>query len=169
MVDPNDPRGAVSGRNKTLLALAAAIGGGCRTCAERLTAAARSQGMSDGEIEWAFAQGLEARRTATQLMREKTIELVGRDPNPGQPGSEPEGRLGDLAQLAAAVAANAAPAALRHAEAARSAGAAGVALDVARAIGRTIRGKAQAFSDAELGEENDAGAGEGDRAASCCC
>jgi alkylhydroperoxidase/carboxymuconolactone decarboxylase family protein YurZ len=174
MVDVNDPKGVMSVRDKARVALAAAMGAGCRTCAERLTAAARSQEMSDDEIEWAFEQGLEARRLATQLMREKATELTGRDPQPpGEPRSEADRRLRELARLAAAVAANAAPDALGHAKAATTAGAADEALDVAMAIGRTIRGKAQGFSDDEIrqaGAARGAGPEEEDRAecGRCC-
>jgi len=163
MVDINDPKGAMSGREKTSVALAAAMGGGCRTCAERLFSIARSQEMTDDEIEWAFAQGLEAKQRSTELMREKASELTGRAPQPpAEPGSRDEERLGELARLAAAVAANAAPDARRHIEVAKSAGATEAAIDVAMAIARTIRGKAQGFSDEELDESSDR------PAASCC-
>jgi alkylhydroperoxidase/carboxymuconolactone decarboxylase family protein YurZ len=166
MVDLNDPKGAMSGREKTCVALAAAMGGGCRTCAERLSSVARSQKMTDGEIEWAFAQGLEAKQSGTELMREKASELTGGDPqSPAEPGSLEWERLGELAQLAAAVAANAAPEARRHIELAKSAGATESAIGVAVAIGRTIRGKAQGFSDEELDERNESD----DRLAVSCC
>lgn len=48
------------------------------------------------------------------------------------------------------MAANAGPEALRHAEAARTLGASEASVGVALAIGRTLRGKAQGFSDAEI-------------------
>jgi hypothetical protein len=144
---------ALSSQEKTYVAMAAAMGGGCRTCAERLFAIAQSLEMGLEEIDRAFFEGLVVRDVATQLMREKVHFLR-------HPEAEPEdtlvgsrgGRIRELSRLAAAVAANAGPAGLGYAKLARSAGASETAVAVAIGIGRSIRAKAQSFSDQEFGE-----------------
>ena len=147
---------SLSGQEKTFVAMAAAMGGGCRICAERLFEVAQSLDMDVEDIDRAFFEGLGVRDAATRIMREKARSLHLREAEP-EDTSFPDGggRIRELARLAAAVAANAAPAALGYAEAARAAGASEAAIGVAIGIGRTVRGKAQAFSDEELGDAGD--------------
>ena len=111
---------SLTGKEKTLIALAAAIGGGCRTCAETLYAMAQTVEASSDEIERAFADGLRQRDNATEVMRQKAAALLGRTPrieiaDSGAPVSE-------LAKLAASVALNSAPDALRHRQTAKAKG-----------------------------------------------
>jgi len=144
---------SLSGEDKTFIALAAAMGGGCRTCAQGLFGIARSLDMDLEDIDAAFSDGLGVRDAATRLMWQKARSLRPREAVVEDASvHDGEGRIRDLARLAAAVAANAAPAALGYAEAARASGASDTAVGVAIGIGRTIRGKAQAFSDEELGQ-----------------
>ena len=152
----------LSGEEKTFVAMAAAMGGGCRTCAERLFTVAQSLDMDVEDIDRAFFVWLGVRDAATRLMREKARSLQAREVEP-EDTSAPAGAdlIRELARLAAAVAANAAPVALGYAEAARAAGASETAIGVAIGIGRTVRGKAQAFSDAELRDAGDAEEGTG--------
>jgi alkylhydroperoxidase/carboxymuconolactone decarboxylase family protein YurZ len=114
---------ALSSKEKVLVALAAAMGGGCRTCAERLYAMAESTGATADEVAVAFADGLYVRRSATEVMQHKAGELMGRIPDvDASPRSDKGSRITELSKLAAAVAANSSPDALRHLEAARFAG-----------------------------------------------
>ena len=144
---------ALSSKEKVLVALAAAMGGGCRTCAEKLYAVAESAGATADEVERAFADGLHVRRSATEVMQHKAGELTGRTPDmDAATCSEKGSRITELSKLAAAVAANSSPDALRHLEAARFAGASDEGIGVAIGIGRKVRSKAQGFSDEEIGE-----------------
>jgi len=155
---------SLSGEQKTFVALAAAMGGGCRTCAERLYGIAQSLDMDEDEIDRALCDGLEVRGTATRLMRDKVRSLHEGEAEVAEAEVCECGEgIRKLARLAAAVAANAGPAALVYAEAARAAGASEGSIGVAAGIGRTIRSKAQMFSDGEF-----AAAGVGDGAEEPC-
>jgi hypothetical protein len=46
-----DARTTLGGEEKTFLAMAAAMGGGCRTCAERLSAVAQSLDVDQEAID----------------------------------------------------------------------------------------------------------------------
>jgi len=140
----------LSGQEKILVALAAALGAGCRTCAERLCAMAAEGRIPSDELEHALAEGLRAREAATETIQAKATSLLGRPPAIA-PGGGKESRIVELCRLAAAAAANSAPDALRYADAARSAGATEAAIDVAIGIARSVRSKAQGFSDEEIG------------------
>jgi AhpD family alkylhydroperoxidase len=154
---------ALSGKEKTLIALAAAIGGGCRTCADKLHPIAQSVGANAEEIGQAFAEGLRQRESATRVMREKAGALLGRVVSAEAASGGAPTRIAALSRLAASAAANSALDALEQIEAARAAGATEAELKVAMGIARSVRSKAQGFSDAELGESptEDAGCGCG--------
>ncbi len=139
----------LSDQQKILVALAAAMGAGCRTCAEKLSAMAAEARIESHEVEAAFAEGLLARQAATETIRAKATSLLGREPRLEAGDGAPQ--VADLCRLAAAAAANSAPDALRYAGAARSVGATETAIGVAIGIARSIRSKAQGFSDEELG------------------
>ncbi len=141
----------LSDQQKILVALAAAMGAGCRTCAEKLFAMAAEAGVPSQDLGPALAEGLRARQTATETMRAKATSLLGR-PLPIEQDARESLHMLELCRLAAAAAANSAPDALHYAEAARSAGASEVAIGVAIGIARSVRSKAQGFSDAEIGD-----------------
>jgi alkylhydroperoxidase/carboxymuconolactone decarboxylase family protein YurZ len=143
---------SLDGKDKTLIALSAAIGGGCRTCAERLYAIAGSLDARVEEVERAFAEGLRQRESATRVMREKASALLGRTVRAEAGSGGPSTRLEMLGRLAASTAANSAPDALRHVDEARVAGATEPEIQVTLGIARMVRSKAQGFSDAELGD-----------------
>jgi alkylhydroperoxidase/carboxymuconolactone decarboxylase family protein YurZ len=147
-----DQREVFSSKERILVAMAAAMGAGCRICARGLYGMADLEGASPEEIEAAFREGLLQRERATELMRREADALLGRELPPPGVHAEPATRLAELARLAASVAANAAPDALECRGGALSSGATEVDVRVAIGIGRTVRGKAQGFSDAELGE-----------------
>jgi alkylhydroperoxidase/carboxymuconolactone decarboxylase family protein YurZ len=154
---------ALTGKEKTLIALHAAIGGGCRTCAERLYAVAQTVDATAEEIERALAEGLLRRESATRVMEEKVAALLGRPVSANAGSAATSERLAALGRLAGSAAANSAPDALVQIAAARAAGATEAEVKVALGIARTVRSKAQGFSDAELGEmpAEDAGCGCG--------
>lgn len=143
---------ALGDKEKLFVAMAAAMGGGCRTCAEGLYAMAGSAGVGPEESGRAFLAGLRVRESATEVMRRKAESLVGRELRHGEnveTASDP--RVLELGRLAAAVAANSSPDALPHIEAARAAGATDAEIAVAIGTARMVRSKAQGFSDEEVG------------------
>ncbi len=141
---------SLNDQQKILVALAAAMGAGCRTCAEKLSAMAAAARISSDQMERAFADGLRGRQAATETIRAKAASLLGREPRV-EAGGDGASHVAELCRLAAAAAANSAPDALHYGEAARSAGAPEAAIGVAIGIARSIRSKAQGFSDEELG------------------
>ena len=141
----------LSGLEKTQVALAAAMGAGCRTCADNLYPMFQSLGASTDEIERAFSEGLGTRESATALMRHKAHSLMGRVPRAGTPGiTESGGRTAELMRIGAGVAANSAPTVVHHIERAQSLGATREEIQLAIGIARMVRSKAQGFSDAEI-------------------
>ena len=139
-------------KDKLFIAMAAAMGGGCRTCAERLHAMAGSGGITPEEQERAFLEGLRARESATKVMRRKAETLIGRElRHEGNSDGGSDLRILELSRLAAAVAANSSPDALLHITDARAAGASDSEIEVAIGTARMVRSKAQGFSDEEVG------------------
>jgi hypothetical protein len=141
----------LSGLEKAQIALAAAMGAGCRTCADKLYPMLQSLGASQEAIERAFSEGLGARESATALMRSKAHELIGRIPGArAARGAARVSRASELMRIGAGVAANAAPAVAHHIERAQSLGATLDEIRLAIGIGRMVRSKAQGFADTEV-------------------
>ncbi|MDH5307572.1 MAG: hypothetical protein OEW02_10345, partial [Myxococcales bacterium] len=95
---------------KAQVALSAAMGAGCRSCADNLYPMLRSLGAAADEIGLALEEGLHTRRAATALMCAKAGALMGR--TSAQEAAPDEGsvsRLSELMRIAAGVAANSAP------------------------------------------------------------
>jgi AhpD family alkylhydroperoxidase len=160
--------GTLSNKEKAQVALGAAIGAGCRTCAEFLTPTLRSLGATDAELDQLVADALVVRDGATEVMRQKAGVLLDRLPAT-EPGLQPEPgtRIEELIRTGAAVAANCAPDALGHIERAKSAGATEAQIEVAIGVGRSVRSKAQSFSDEEIAKSS-ATRAPTEEAAACC-
>jgi alkylhydroperoxidase/carboxymuconolactone decarboxylase family protein YurZ len=143
---------ALGSKDKLFIAMAAAMGGGCRTCAERLHSMAGSEGLAPEEQGRAFLEGLRVRESATKVMHHKAETLVGRELRHGYSAEgATDLRVLELSRLAAAVAANSSPDALLHIADARAAGASDAEIEVAIGTARMVRSKAQGFSDEEVG------------------
>lgn len=141
----------LNGLEKAQVALAAAMGAGCRTCADNLYPMFQSLGASTDEIERAFSEGLGTRESATALMRHKAHSLMGRVPRAGTPGITDGGsKISELMRIGAGVAANSAPTVVHHIERAQTLGATQEEIQLAIGIARMVRSKAQGFSDAEI-------------------
>jgi alkylhydroperoxidase/carboxymuconolactone decarboxylase family protein YurZ len=145
--------GTLGDVEKAQIALSAAMGAGCRTCADNLYPMLRSLGAAADEIELAFGAGLRTRQSTAALMRSKADALMGRTPAP-DPASADEvvSKLSELMRIGAGVAANSAPSVLHHLERARCVGATEEEIRLAIGIARRVRSKAQGFSDAEIDE-----------------
>jgi alkylhydroperoxidase/carboxymuconolactone decarboxylase family protein YurZ len=94
-------------------------------------------------------------------MRDKAGALLGRAVGVEGGANAAPTRLESLGRLAASTASNSAPHALEHVDAALAAGATRSEVKVAIGIARTVRSKAQGFSDAELSETPAEGTGCG--------
>jgi AhpD family alkylhydroperoxidase len=148
-----DENSSINNKEKSLVALAAAMGGGCRVCAENLYGIAVSVGATSDEIQRAFLDGLIVRQSATEIMREKAGALLGRPLGPDVPaGGGRAARVTELSRLAAAAAANSSPDALREIASAQAVGVTEGQIGLVIGIARAIRTKAQGFSDAEIGK-----------------
>ena len=145
-------RQTLGSKDKLFIAMAAAMGGGCRTCAEGLHAMAGSDGITPEEQGRAFLEGLRVRERATKVMLRKAETLVGRElRHDGNSDGGSDLRILELSRLAAAVAANSSPDAMLHMADARVAGASDSEIEVAIGTARMVRSKAQGFSDEEIG------------------
>jgi alkylhydroperoxidase/carboxymuconolactone decarboxylase family protein YurZ len=145
--------GKLEEAEKLQVALSAAMGAGCRTCADKLYPMLQSLGVAADEIEQALVQGLRTRGAAAALMQAKAEALTGQTPPPEPAGcDEAVSKLSELMRIGAGVAVNSAPSALHHMERARSAGATEQEIRIAIGTGRLVRSKAQDFSDAEIDE-----------------
>lgn len=165
---------ALGNKERALIALSAAMGAGCRTCARRLHPMAKAAGAGDAEVDRALRVGVEMRQYATTTVRREVDALLGREllEEEGAHGPE-ERRLEELSRLAAAVGANSSPDARRHLEAALAAGATEAGVSLAIELAGKVRSKAAQFSDEEIAacrrEQGVSGRqGAGEAPASCC-
>ncbi len=141
----------MSDGEKILVALGAAIGGGCEKCAENLLKLAEGQGVAAEELASACRMGFEAKAEA---IRSRKDRLAGMFKANGQPGEE--GRKTDLRKCAAMIraaafaAANAAPDAADELKQAFKQGAGKGDFRMCLSIVRTIREKAATFADQDV-------------------
>ncbi|MDP3940415.1 MAG: carboxymuconolactone decarboxylase family protein [Deltaproteobacteria bacterium] len=144
---------ALINKEKALVALSAAMGAGCRTCAKGLHPMAQEAGATNDEIERSLRVGVEMRQYATTTVRREVDALLGRQLlEESVPCTPTELRLEELCRVAAAVGANSSPDARRHIEAAIAAGSTEAGIELAMALARKVRSKAASFSDSEIGE-----------------
>ena len=139
-------------REKTLVAMGAAMGAGCRTCADKLYGIAVSLKIPEAEMVMALNGGLEAKSQALRTMEAKVSALIRGTGAKGTSASEGCGKLLSLVRLASFVAANSAPDALREMREARGRGIVPEQIGVAVALAKMVRKNAAAFSDQEISE-----------------
>jgi hypothetical protein len=179
----NNERQPLSDRERTLIAMGAAMGAGCRTCAVGLRSIGEALGITMGEAGKAFEIGLNAKAQAVNTMRAAVSELFYgmadqraccftpgvRQTRKAAAANRGEGRIPSLIRLASFLAANSAPDAKAEMEEAAAQGADGRDLNVCLAIARMVRQKAAGFSDAETGgkQVECSPGGSGTEAAGC--
>ncbi len=156
----------LSPREKTLVAMGAAMTGGCRKCADKLHGIALSLGIPESEMLKAFRAGLDARSKASVTMREKVSSLLGA----GLPAitelEEDSGILSSLIRIASFAAANSAPDVVEEIIRGREQGVTPEQVEVCIALGKMVRKNAIAFSDQEILEQ--AGVSDSEKAEPCC-
>ena len=143
-------------REKTLVAMGAAMGAGCRTCADKLYGIAVSLGIPKAEMVMALNGGLEAKAQAVRTMEVKICTLVGGAAAKGTSISEECGKLASLVRIAAFVAANSAPDGLVEMRKARVHGVPSAQIGIAVSLAKMVRKNAMSFSDQEI-SANDCG------------
>jgi hypothetical protein len=137
---------------KSLIAMGAAMGAGCRTCAEKLNRIALDQNLSREEILSAFLEGLEGKAEALRTMRAKVQSLWGEYNKEAEASLGLDKKLAALIRTAAFMAANSAPDACREMEKSLVEGVTGKDLKLCRSIARLVRDQAMKFSDQEIEE-----------------
>ena len=152
----------LSNPEKNLIAMGAAMGAGCRKCADKLYALAVGMKISDRQTREACQWGLDAKTQAVGTMRAKVDDLLsaccGRSDG-GQKAGGPAGtrqnadKLMPLVRIASFVAANSAPDAAAEIRNAKAEGITEEHIRICISIGKMVRKNAQAFSDEEV-EEN---------------
>lgn len=147
-----DAKGWLKDSEKTLIAMGAAMGGGCRKCAENLHRMALNQEISPEDMFAAFLGGLEAKAEAVNTMKEKVRSLLGDRQSANTPPSAKDPKLASLIRIAAFTAANSAPDVFQEVEKALGQGATERELKLCRSIARMVRDHAMNFSDQEIGE-----------------
>jgi len=144
----------LSNELKNLIAMGAAMGAGCRTCADKLHGIAQSLNIPEGEMSKAFQCGLTAKAEAVKTMSRTISTLM-------ENGAEekPKGFDGylksmpSLARIAAFVAANSAPDALSEIEKAKTDGITAEQIRMCINLGKMVRKNAMVFSDQEIADK----------------
>lgn len=154
----------ISDREKALVAMGAAMAGGCRTCADKLYEIAQSVGIADTEMRTAFQAGLEAKSEAADTMREKAASLVGTPDKSA--GAGWDGKLSFLVRIASFTAANSAPDVIEEIRKAREHGITAEQVQVCIGLGKMVRKNAGEFSDREISGQ--AGFADFGMAQACC-
>ena len=147
-----DAQGWIKDNEKIIIAMGAAMGGGCRKCAENLHRMAMDQNISPKDILGAFLQGLEAKAEAVNTMREKVRALLDDGQFASDSASGQDLKLSSLIRIAAFTAANSAPDVFQEIERARDRGVTERELKLCQSIARMVRDHAMKFSDEEIGE-----------------
>ena len=147
-----DAKGWLKDSEKSMIAMGAAMGGGCRKCADNLHRMALDQNISPEDMFTAFLQGLEAKAEAVNTMREKVRSLLGDGLLASGSSSGKDPKLASLIRIAAFTAANSAPDVFKEVKRVRDRGVTERELKLCQSIARMVRDHAMKFSDQEIGE-----------------
>jgi len=162
-----DREGHLTNEEKTLIAMGAAMGAGCRTCADKIHAVARSLNIQETEMLKAFQLGLGAKSEAVRTMQTKVSTLIDDGPlaNPSLSGAYPE-KMECLVRIASFAAANSAPDVVLEVQKAQTLGVTPEQIQMSISLAGMVRKNGAAFSDQEISDRvSDAGSGEEDM---CC-
>lgn len=138
----------LSNKEKTLISMGAAMGGGCRTCADKLYEAANSLSIPKEEMLKAFLLGLDAKADAVKTMKNKVSALLS-DVNTGST-KDFSPQLTSMIRITSFTAANSAPDCLAEMQQAISMGITAEQVQLCIASGKMVRTHAMGFSDEEI-------------------
>jgi hypothetical protein len=139
----------LSNPEKNLIAMGAAMGGGCRTCADKLYGTAVAMNIEKRQMLNAFVLGLEAKIEAIKTMQAKVKQILGE--NEKQDGVVSED-LVSLIRIASFAAANSAPDVFAEIQKARQQGVSLEPIKISIQLGKMVRKNANMFSDQEIME-----------------
>ncbi|MCE5211002.1 MAG: hypothetical protein LLG40_05570 [Deltaproteobacteria bacterium] len=140
----------LSNQEKVLIGMGAAMGAGCRTCADKLYEAATSLDIPKGEMLKAFLLGLEAKAQAVKTMQDKVKALM--DGNAGDT-KEFSPKLATMIRMASFTAANSAPDYLAEIRQALSKEITDEQVQLCVATAKMVRTHAMGFSDKEISDK----------------
>jgi len=141
----------LTNEEKDLVAMGAAMGAGCRICADKLHGIAVSLKIPEGDRAQAFRWGLDAKAQAVRTMQAKVASLTGEGRETGADAVTGSANgLAPLVRIAAYVAANSAPDALAEIERAREQGISPDRIRLCLSLAKMVRKNAMAYSDQEL-------------------
>lgn len=144
----------MSDGEKILVALGAAIGGGCEKCAENLIKIAEGQGVAAEESAEACRMGFEAKSEAIRSMKDRLAGIMKAGGPPCEKCLKTDvQKLAAMVRAAAFAAANAAPDAADEMKKAFKQGAGKGDLRMCLSIAKTIREKAASFSNQDILEK----------------
>jgi len=137
----------LSNEEKTLIAMGAAVGAGCRTCADKLYEIATSLNIPKQEMLQAFLVGLDAKAKAVQTMQDKISALM--NDAAVSPADLPE-RLAGMIRIASYAAANSAPDCLFEIQQAAKRAITDEQAGICIATAKMVRKNAMGFSDQDI-------------------
>ena len=148
-------------KERTLIAMGAAMGSGCRKCAEGLLDTGRALGIPATNIWKACEMGLNAKAETVNTMRAAVSSMLHQETGEktscecgqsAEAGIKKDGTMACLIRLASYCASNSAPDALAEIDEAVQAGADKRAIKRCMSIAGMVREKAAVFSDREVGK-----------------
>ncbi|PKN19902.1 MAG: hypothetical protein CVU71_05920 [Deltaproteobacteria bacterium HGW-Deltaproteobacteria-6] len=146
----NRQESQLSNQEKTLIGMGAAMGAGCRTCADKLYNGAVSLNIPKAEMLKAFLLGLDAKAAAVKTMRDKVSALMDGQAGDAADFSE---NLTSMIRIASFVAANSAPDCLAEIREVMPKGLTGEQIQLCLATAKMVRTHAMGFSDKEISDK----------------
>ncbi len=143
----------LTNQEKNLIAMGAAMGAGCRTCADKLYEAAISLKITEKDMLRAFHLGLEAKAEAVETMKAKISALIGGDKVGNMVSEGYPRRLTSLMRIASFVAANSAPDVLSEIKKAREHRITPDQIQMCISLAKMVRKNAESFSDQEISDK----------------
>lgn len=137
----------LSNQEKTLIAMGAAMGAGCRTCSDKLYDIAISLNIPKDEMLKAFLLGLDAKKKAVETMQRKVSALMNGNTDSAKEFSP---KLISLINMASFTAANSAPDCLAEIKQAMPGEITDEQIQICLATAKMVRKNAIGLSDQEI-------------------
>ncbi len=149
----NNQENHLTNQEKNLIAMSAAMGAGCRQCADKLYGVATSLKIPKKEMLKALQWGLDAKAEAIGTMRMKISELMGNDKGIDAQGTDVSlVKLAVLARIASFVAANSAPDVVSEIQKAKEQNVTPDQIQMCVSLAKMVRKNAGIFSDQEISD-----------------
>jgi hypothetical protein len=163
----NNQKDHLTNQEKNLIAMGAAMGAGCRICADKLYNLALSLNIPENKMLKAFDLGLDAKADAVKTMKAKISSLIVNDKVDDTDANEIiTQKLATLVRIASFVTANSAPDVLSEIQKAETHGITPAQIQICVSLAKMVRKNAGAFSDQEISDETGGSASDTEEA--CC-